>query len=670
MTNEIDIRKFYKLLDHKKQTEIRAINPNNEKDIKNEFVSNEDQFVATCIKYNKLKYNVYAGINERELGGTKKEHVKSVKTLVIDIDPIRPKHTASTDEELQSAIDVGNRIIADGKNGGFNEPAVAMSGNGVQLYYTFPEQKASLELEQKNKNFLAILNKKHNTDKVDIDTAVGDLPRIIKVIGTKSYKGVDNDPLRPQRVSKWISIDGRKEDTKLIDEILSFDITETNKKRKVDLSDLQILEKSNASGKEKSSCIMQLYNRYKWNKAEMEAFILKENKWVGNDPKETRQCINDLYDHYADKPNPLTKEYIDLGDNVSTVKERYKYKSLDEIMTEEESKAFLVKEMIYPNTVNSFISASNGYKSLLAMYLALCVARGEKFFTYETTKSPVLVIDNENNKMFDRHRFECIKNGMGIKMENLPIYYSFREGKLSDPAFVESVKEKIKQHGIKLVIVDTLLRSHNKEENSNKDMNILYDAFCSLQIDGCSVLFLHHTGKDLKSRGASDILGQVDSEYMIGRKNPKGTDFSIKNNKNRMGNLPKIVGDITYDKEKKITTFSGAPLSEDEEEKDSNEFGNTQEICRHYILRFMGKNEILESSLLYQQYAIDIINEKITFSKSSLEKCLGFMTKNKYLVKIKNKQYVKNTGDKKIQSTLDKWYNQAMENNDFEEESE
>ena len=129
--NETDIRNTYKFLAHDKQTEMRLINPKTyaRKVI---HVDNEEDFVRVCKEHNG-QYNIYAGINERSIGGTEAKHVKSVKTIVIDIDPRRSTGTASTNKELDNAHRVACQIEYDMLNMGFEQPRMAMSGNGCQL---------------------------------------------------------------------------------------------------------------------------------------------------------------------------------------------------------------------------------------------------------------------------------------------------------------------------------------------------------------------------------------------------------------------------------------------------------------------------------------------------------------------------------------------------------
>ncbi len=214
LLNIEDMEKTYILLGHEKQTEIRLIDPHKKFSPKSIFVEKKKDFIDSCEACNG-EWNVYVGINERKDGGKEKDDVVSVKTLVIDIDPVRETNTAATEQELEKAKEVAFNIEQDFVNEGFIRPAKGMSGNGIQLWFCFPKIEITTEnrdeIEGKIKKFIFKIQNKYNTKEAKIDQ-IGDLPRIIKVMGTLSIKG-ENTTERPHRVSTWLYNPGRIEDS-------------------------------------------------------------------------------------------------------------------------------------------------------------------------------------------------------------------------------------------------------------------------------------------------------------------------------------------------------------------------------------------------------------------------------------------------------------------------
>ena len=123
--------------------------------------------------------------------------------LFVDLDPKRPKGTASTDEQLNDAKRLGNKVFKFMRQLGFNAPITAYSGNGVHLLY-----RIKLKNDSDNKKLvercLKVLNTLFSTDTVSVDVANFNPSRICKLYGTVSTKG-RNTAERPHRMSRIVT---------------------------------------------------------------------------------------------------------------------------------------------------------------------------------------------------------------------------------------------------------------------------------------------------------------------------------------------------------------------------------------------------------------------------------------------------------------------------------
>ena len=226
MTNDIgipprlnDVRRTYKLLRHSKITEIRLIESNSEKsEIISKFVKNEEDFVKVCCEFSGSKFNVYVGINERTVNGTKDGDVVTVKTTCLDIDSIRAKNVSSTKEQIKEAKKIAKKICADIVSRGFKKPSLAFSGNCFQIWIQLKPiditDENREEIKLKLKAFEKEIRDKFETKDVRVDS-VHNPSRIMKVIGVLSVKG------EIHRLSKWIHYSEDGNDEKLTDYILS-----------------------------------------------------------------------------------------------------------------------------------------------------------------------------------------------------------------------------------------------------------------------------------------------------------------------------------------------------------------------------------------------------------------------------------------------------------------
>ena len=98
----------YKFLAHRRETEIRVILSGKATSY---FVTDQEQFVDICKKWDGQAH-VYVGINERRDRGTKDSEVIAVKTIVLDVDPMRTPGTSATEKQValarKQAEEIGN----------------------------------------------------------------------------------------------------------------------------------------------------------------------------------------------------------------------------------------------------------------------------------------------------------------------------------------------------------------------------------------------------------------------------------------------------------------------------------------------------------------------------------------------------------------------------------
>jgi hypothetical protein len=194
------------------------------------FFDDEVAFVRECVRCNATG-NVYVGIQPRprrlletarnavrplKSGATKKD-IEVLTATVIDLDPVRPKDTASTDAELRRAMAVATEAAERCEAEGLVRPRLMMSGNGAQLWFALPPTRIDDELQAGLKAFEASLRERFQRAGVHVDS-IHDASRIIKVIGTVSRKG-DGLGDRPHRLSEGRTGFERLEDPKLLERL-------------------------------------------------------------------------------------------------------------------------------------------------------------------------------------------------------------------------------------------------------------------------------------------------------------------------------------------------------------------------------------------------------------------------------------------------------------------
>jgi hypothetical protein len=147
--------------------------------------------------------------------GVTKPQITRACWFVVDFDPDRPqiieyggkpKKTEATAEERERGRVVMEEVRAFLTTAwNFPEPWIVMSGNGYQMKYRV-DLPATPETELLLKYILFILDKLYPvaTTGVEIDTKMWDLPRICKIAGTYSRKGMPTED-RPRMLAYTVS---------------------------------------------------------------------------------------------------------------------------------------------------------------------------------------------------------------------------------------------------------------------------------------------------------------------------------------------------------------------------------------------------------------------------------------------------------------------------------
>lgn len=156
---------------------------------------------------NSVQESCYDRIQHNELktpqNTTSDQEIEVYTWLLVDLDPERLTGISSSNEELEKAKALGRRIYTYLKQEGFEEPVIAMSGNGIHLLYRIWMNNTETNVEL-IKRFLQALDLMFSDDEIHVDTANFNPSRICKLYGTVAQKGAGTED-RPHRMSYIIS---------------------------------------------------------------------------------------------------------------------------------------------------------------------------------------------------------------------------------------------------------------------------------------------------------------------------------------------------------------------------------------------------------------------------------------------------------------------------------
>jgi hypothetical protein len=186
---------------------------------------------------------------------------------------------------------------------------------------------------------------------------------------------------------------------------------------------------------------------------------------------------------------------------------------------------WVIEGIISIPTINVVFGEGGTLKTYSLMDAGVCVAMGEPWLGFKTTRYPVLFIDEESgNRRFARRLGDVMRGHNAPK--DLQLAYTCLEGfNLAEGCDVRRLKEIIKKTGAKLVIIDALVDVMlGRDENLVKDIQPVFHNLRNVANDlQCTIIIIHHGNRQGDYRGSSVIKGAVD--LMLQAKKPKDSNI-------------------------------------------------------------------------------------------------------------------------------------------------
>ena len=196
-------------------------------------------------------------------------------------------------------------------------------------------------------------------------------------------------------------------------------------------------------------------------------------------------------------------------------------------MLEAEDKAGK-QSWIIPNVLAKgclhYISAPPGHgKTWLMCDLIRAACQGDRWLhEYDIPQTGVLYIDEEMGVCNVMHRLRLL----GMRSADGLGYINRGGVRLDSPVDVERLLETCKTDNVEIVIIDSLVRVHDLNENDASDMRKLFVQFSRFLDAGITLVISHHTrkgGTDLTvrheaMRGSAEIAAAADMVYACEKK--------------------------------------------------------------------------------------------------------------------------------------------------------
>lgn len=169
--------------------------------------------------------------------------------------------------------------------------------------------------------------------------------------------------------------------------------------------------------------------------------------------------------------------------------------------------------------LTTMVSAAKSGKSLLTLEVAAKLAIGDAVLE-RPAGDPMNVVyfDFEMTDMDLRERMVDMGFGPGDDLSHFHYYLLPSLPPADSPEGGKAVLDICRAHEAELVVIDTMARVVNGEENSNDTYRAFYQwTAMHLKAEGMTVLLIDHLGKDASrgARGGSDKVGQVDLVWQL-----------------------------------------------------------------------------------------------------------------------------------------------------------
>lgn len=239
---------------------------------------------------------------------------------------------------------------------------------------------------------------------------------------------------------------------------------------------------------------------------------------------ETKIDVSDFFLKRGKEKSDFTALLTGAQKHLATLEfGQYDFETISDLyQTEFPPDQWIVEHFLPEQSICCIAGLPGTMKSYFTNYLVSCMMKNEPLFgKFKTKHIPVLFIDKENRRSRIKSRLQLLG-----APDSKEVYFLRGNFLFDDTGAISVVENFIVSHGIKLVILDTLVRMHQREENDASEMNRVFQGLHRLTVAGATVLFIHHFRKpatgygavgDVREmlRGSGDILAQLDTYFTL-----------------------------------------------------------------------------------------------------------------------------------------------------------
>jgi hypothetical protein len=193
---------------------------------------------------------------------------------------------------------------------------------------------------------------------------------------------------------------------------------------------------------------------------------------------------------------------------------------------------YIIRPWLMADTLTAIFGPSQGFKSFFCIEAALCIATGKPFNGYPVRKAPVMYIAAEGETKLAMRLDAWRAAHPDVVVEDDFFTVIAQPISILNPAQVDILIAWIRSEGqrigrkIELLFIDTLSQCiAGADEDGAASASLACAEMIRIRREtGCTVVFVHHTGKDVSRgmRGSSAYFANVDGAIEIERDGKAG----------------------------------------------------------------------------------------------------------------------------------------------------
>jgi len=255
---------------------------------------------------------------------------------------------------------------------------------------------------------------------------------------------------------------------------------------------------------------------------------------IATNDEETELRINAVHNTFDKNMNDVAgtsklRELLGIPQITPLSQGKKEIFSAEEILKMDIPPVEWIVQTLIPKRGIIMLGGDNGsLKSYTMLHFCLSCITSTHFlgeYACDCQDRTIVIIDEENRLNAIKTRLGLFHKGLeGKSLENLKFLVD-TGWKLDNPVDIQDLEKHLDSLRPGIIVMDSLVRFFQGEENSAKDVKKIFDNIKGLmgRYD-CSILLLHHKRKDSNPtknslRGSSDLSAFCDSILMIEKKN-------------------------------------------------------------------------------------------------------------------------------------------------------